>query len=122
MSARRSQPPRSLPVADNAGRTTGGLIGRHEDVGNERAARVDPGGKSLIQRSLSEPPERGFRSHRSPYGKISWGCARVTPGDGAIYAFVSDDGERSTPGKGLVQGLAVTFKTMTKPSVTQQYP
>ena len=36
---------------------------------------------------------------------------------------MSDDGERNgTPGKGLVQGLAVTFKTMTKRSVTQQYP
>ena len=35
---------------------------------------------------------------------------------------MSDDGERGTPGKGLVQGLAVTLKTMTQRSVTQQYP
>ena len=35
---------------------------------------------------------------------------------------MSDDGERSVPGKGLVQGLAVTLKTMTKRSTTQQYP
>jgi NADH-quinone oxidoreductase subunit I len=35
---------------------------------------------------------------------------------------VSDHGEHSTPGKGLVQGLAVTLKTMTQRSVTQQYP
>ena len=26
------------------------------------------------------------------------------------------------PGKGLAKGLAVTFKSMTKPSVTQEYP
>jgi NADH-quinone oxidoreductase subunit I len=35
---------------------------------------------------------------------------------------VSDDGERGAPGKGLVQGLAVTLKTMTKRSATRQYP
>jgi len=35
---------------------------------------------------------------------------------------VSDHGEHSTPGKGLIQGLAVTLKTMTQRSVTQQYP
>jgi NADH-quinone oxidoreductase subunit I len=35
---------------------------------------------------------------------------------------VSDDGERGVPGKGLINGLAVTLKTMTKPSITQQYP
>ena len=35
---------------------------------------------------------------------------------------MSDDGERGTPGKGLVQGLAVTLKTMTKRSTTRQYP
>jgi NADH-quinone oxidoreductase subunit I len=35
---------------------------------------------------------------------------------------VTDDGERGTPGKGLVQGLAVTLKTMTKRSTTRQYP
>jgi NADH-quinone oxidoreductase subunit I len=35
---------------------------------------------------------------------------------------VSDDGERGTPGTGLVQGLAVTLKTMTKRSTTRQYP
>jgi NADH-quinone oxidoreductase subunit I len=35
---------------------------------------------------------------------------------------VSDDGERGTPGKGLVQGLAVTLKTMTRRSTTRQYP
>jgi NADH-quinone oxidoreductase subunit I len=32
---------------------------------------------------------------------------------------VSDDGERGAPGKGLVQGLAVTLKTMTKRSTTR---
>ena len=35
---------------------------------------------------------------------------------------MSDDGDRSTPGQGLINGLAVTFKTMTKRSTTQQYP
>jgi NADH-quinone oxidoreductase subunit I len=35
---------------------------------------------------------------------------------------VTDDGERTTPGKGLINGLAVTFKTMTRRSTTQQYP
>ncbi|MFC7273571.1 NuoI/complex I 23 kDa subunit family protein [Paractinoplanes rhizophilus] len=35
---------------------------------------------------------------------------------------MSDDGERGAPGKGLVQGLAVTLKTMTKRSATRQYP
>ena len=35
---------------------------------------------------------------------------------------MSDDGERGTPGKGLINGLAVTLKTMTKRSITQQYP
>jgi NADH-quinone oxidoreductase subunit I len=35
---------------------------------------------------------------------------------------VSDHGEHSAPGKGLIQGLAVTLKTMTQRSITQQYP
>ena len=35
---------------------------------------------------------------------------------------MSDDGERGTPGKGLVQGLAVTLRTMTRRSTTRQYP
>ena len=35
---------------------------------------------------------------------------------------MSDDGERSAPGKGLINGLAVTFRTMTKKTTTQQYP
>jgi NADH-quinone oxidoreductase subunit I len=35
---------------------------------------------------------------------------------------VTDDGDRATPGKGLLNGLAVTLKTMTKRSTTQQYP
>jgi NADH-quinone oxidoreductase subunit I len=35
---------------------------------------------------------------------------------------VSDDGERGAPGQGLINGLAVTLKTMTKRSITQQYP
>jgi NADH-quinone oxidoreductase subunit I len=35
---------------------------------------------------------------------------------------VSDDGERGAPGKGLINGLAVTLKTMTKRSTTRQYP
>ena len=35
---------------------------------------------------------------------------------------MSDHGEHSTPGKGLIQGLAVTLKTMTQRSITQQYP
>jgi NADH-quinone oxidoreductase subunit I len=35
---------------------------------------------------------------------------------------VTDDGERGAPGKGLVQGLAVTLKTMTNRSTTRQYP
>jgi NADH-quinone oxidoreductase subunit I len=35
---------------------------------------------------------------------------------------VSDEGDRGTPGKGLINGLAVTLKTMTRRSVTQQYP
>ncbi len=30
--------------------------------------------------------------------------------------------KRKVPGKGLVQGLAVTLRTMTQPSVTQEYP
>lgn len=32
------------------------------------------------------------------------------------------DGERGLPGVGLVKGLAVTLKTMTRRSATQQYP
>ena len=32
------------------------------------------------------------------------------------------DGDRSVPGKGLINGLAVTLKTMTKRTTTQQYP
>ncbi len=35
---------------------------------------------------------------------------------------MTDDGERSAPGKGLINGLAVTFRTMTKKTTTQQYP
>ena len=35
---------------------------------------------------------------------------------------MTDDGERTTPGKGLINGLAVTFKTMTRRSITQEYP
>jgi NADH-quinone oxidoreductase subunit I len=35
---------------------------------------------------------------------------------------VTDDGERRTPGKGLIDGLAVTLRTMTRRSTTQQYP
>jgi NADH-quinone oxidoreductase subunit I len=35
---------------------------------------------------------------------------------------VSDDQQRGVPGAGLVQGLAVTLKTMTKRSTTRQYP
>ena len=35
---------------------------------------------------------------------------------------MSDDGERSAPGKGLINGLAVTFRTMTQKTTTQQYP
>ncbi|WP_199515875.1 NuoI/complex I 23 kDa subunit family protein [Nucisporomicrobium flavum] len=35
---------------------------------------------------------------------------------------MSEHGERSAPGKGLVNGLAVTLKTMTRRSTTQQYP
>ena len=53
---------------------------------------------------------------------MSWGCARFAIDDGAGYAFVTDDGERGAPGKGLINGLAVTLKTMTKRSITQQYP
>ncbi|GAB3952750.1 hypothetical protein GCM10027614_56960 [Micromonospora vulcania] len=34
----------------------------------------------------------------------------------------ADTGERSLPGAGLVKGLAVTLKTMTRRSTTQQYP
>jgi NADH-quinone oxidoreductase subunit I len=35
---------------------------------------------------------------------------------------VSDDSDRGAPGKGLINGLAVTFKTMTRRSHTRQYP
>ena len=35
---------------------------------------------------------------------------------------MTDDGDHATPGKGLLNGLAVTLKTMTKRSTTQQYP
>jgi NADH-quinone oxidoreductase subunit I len=35
---------------------------------------------------------------------------------------VTDDGDRGVPGKGLINGLAVTFKTMTKRATTRQYP
>ena len=35
---------------------------------------------------------------------------------------MSEHGERSAPGKGLVNGLAVTLRTMTRRSTTQQYP
>jgi NADH-quinone oxidoreductase subunit I len=35
---------------------------------------------------------------------------------------VTDDEDRSVPGKGLINGLAVTLKTMTRRSTTQQYP
>jgi NADH-quinone oxidoreductase subunit I len=35
---------------------------------------------------------------------------------------VSDEGDRGAPGKGLIKGLAVTFRTMTNRAITQQYP
>ena len=35
---------------------------------------------------------------------------------------MSEQGDRHTPGQGLINGLAVTLKTMTKRSTTQQYP
>ncbi|MFG1607460.1 NuoI/complex I 23 kDa subunit family protein [Actinoplanes sp. NPDC049265] len=35
---------------------------------------------------------------------------------------MSENGEKSTPGAGLINGLAVTLRTMTKRSTTQQYP
>ncbi|XXG08124.1 NADH-quinone oxidoreductase subunit I [Micromonospora sp. SH-82] len=35
---------------------------------------------------------------------------------------MSEHGERSLPGAGLAKGLAVTLKTMTRRSTTQQYP
>jgi NADH-quinone oxidoreductase subunit I len=35
---------------------------------------------------------------------------------------VSENGERQVPGKGLLDGLAVTLKTLTRRSTTQQYP
>ena len=35
---------------------------------------------------------------------------------------MTDDGDRGAPGKGLLNGLAVTFKTMTQRSTTRQYP
>ncbi|MEU4421290.1 4Fe-4S binding protein [Actinoplanes sp. NPDC024001] len=35
---------------------------------------------------------------------------------------MSENGDRIAPGKGLLDGLAVTFKTMTRRSTTQQYP
>ncbi|WP_245674125.1 NuoI/complex I 23 kDa subunit family protein [Actinoplanes rectilineatus] len=35
---------------------------------------------------------------------------------------MSDEGDRIAPGKGLLDGLAVTLKTMTRRSTTQQYP
>ena len=35
---------------------------------------------------------------------------------------MTDDRERSAPGKGLINGLAVTFRTMTQKTTTQQYP
>ena len=35
---------------------------------------------------------------------------------------MSADEGRGMPGKGLINGLAVTLKTMVKPTITQQYP
>ncbi|WP_433793272.1 NuoI/complex I 23 kDa subunit family protein [Actinoplanes sp. CA-252034] len=35
---------------------------------------------------------------------------------------MSENGERNVPGKGLLDGLAVTLKTMTRRAGTQQYP
>ncbi|GIE79032.1 hypothetical protein Aph02nite_49820 [Actinoplanes philippinensis] len=35
---------------------------------------------------------------------------------------MSENGERNVPGKGLLDGLAVTLKTLTRRSTTQQYP
>ena len=35
---------------------------------------------------------------------------------------MSEQGDRHMPGQGLINGLAVTLKTMTKRSSTQQYP
>ena len=35
---------------------------------------------------------------------------------------MSESGERRTPGKGLINGLAVTLKMLVKPTITQQYP
>ncbi|MEU4159565.1 NADH-quinone oxidoreductase subunit I [Actinoplanes sp. NPDC026670] len=35
---------------------------------------------------------------------------------------MSENGERQVPGKGLLDGLAVTLKTLTRRSTTQQYP
>ena len=35
---------------------------------------------------------------------------------------MSENGERRTPGKGLINGLAVTLKMLVKPTITQQYP
>ncbi|GAB1644911.1 NuoI/complex I 23 kDa subunit family protein [Krasilnikovia sp. MM14-A1259] len=35
---------------------------------------------------------------------------------------MTDDRDRGAPGKGLLNGLAVTLKTMTRRSTTQQYP
>jgi NADH-quinone oxidoreductase subunit I len=35
---------------------------------------------------------------------------------------MSEDEGRSVPGAGLIKGLAVTLKTMVKPTITQQYP
>jgi NADH-quinone oxidoreductase subunit I len=35
---------------------------------------------------------------------------------------VTDDGDRHGQGKGLLNGLAVTFRTMTRRSTTRQYP
>ena len=101
------------------------------------SSRRTPSSGRASRSSVVQPPVRREIAHcsgharasraswdtcESPYRKISWGCARVAAGDGAGYALVSDDGERSVPGKGLINGLAVTLKTMTQRSTTQQYP
>src|SRR5215212_8422799 len=89
-----------------------------------RSSVVQPseGGRSLSAAVITGLQEWGRSPLYPPYRKISWGCARIAPVDRAGYAFVTDDGDRSAPGKGLINGLAVTLKTMTRRTTTQQYP
>src|SRR5439155_24966722 len=49
-----------------------------------------------------------------------WGGGRMT--DNPEHEHHHEEREEHVPGKGLLQGLGVTFRSMTKRSVTREYP